>query len=67
LTFVLLAILAGLLAIGGVIFALTLRAGIESPWLADWRHACEEASFRLSGRWAEHTDRRRRRARKRLA
>ena len=68
LAFVLLGVLVGLLAIGGAVFAVVWRRGIESPWMADWRHACQEASFRLEGRWAEHTDRRRRRrARKRMA
>lgn len=64
LTFVLLAVLVGLLAIGGAVFAVAWRRGAESNVMADWRHACAEASFQISGRWEELTDRRQRRRRK---
>jgi len=64
--FVLLAVLAGLLVLGGAVFTIAWRSGVESPWMADWRHACEEASFRFSGRWAEIADRRRTGDRRRI-
>jgi len=67
LTFVLLAVLISLLAAGGAILAVAWRRGAESGVMADWRHACEEASFRISGQWEELTDRRQRRARKQRA
>ena len=55
----LLGVLAALLAIGGGWYALARRGGVQSPWLTDWRHACSEAGFQLSSRWANLTDRRR--------
>jgi hypothetical protein len=62
---VVLAVLAGLLVIAGGWYSLARRRGTQSQWLADWRHACAEAQYRLSGRWADLSDRPRRRRRRR--
>ena len=61
----LLGVLVALLAIGGGGYALARRAGVRSPWLTDWSHACSEARFQISGRWANLTDRGRPRERRR--
>jgi hypothetical protein len=64
LAFALLGALGALLAIGGVWYAVARRAGVQSSSLTDWRHACAEAGYRLSARWADLTDRPRSRGRR---
>jgi hypothetical protein len=56
----LIAILAALLAAGGALYAFARSRAWEPLWASDWRHAWTEAGYRLSVRWADLADRRRR-------
>ncbi len=52
----LLAILGGLLALGGAAFALGRWWAFEPAWLVGARHSWHEAGFRASAVWAEFRD-----------
>jgi hypothetical protein len=51
-----LAILAGLLALGGLLFGLVRWRAWEPQWAVRMRHATGEAGWRASSTWAEFTD-----------
>ncbi len=53
---VMLAILAGLLAISGLLFGLARWFAWEPAWAHRVRHATGEAGWRASSTWAEFTD-----------
>lgn len=53
---VLLAVLAGLALLVGLIWALGRLVAFDPPWLASGRHATSEAGWRASASWAEFTD-----------
>ena len=53
---VLLAVLAGLGLLLGLIWALGRFLAFDPPWLAAGRHATAEAGWRASASWAEFTD-----------
>jgi hypothetical protein len=51
-----LAVLAGLLAIGTLVFGLVRWRAWEPAWADRFRHAAGEAGWRASSTWAEFTD-----------
>jgi ABC-type uncharacterized transport system permease subunit len=51
-----LAILAGLLALGGMLFGLFRWRAWEPDWAHRMRHATGEAGWRAASTWAEFTD-----------
>jgi hypothetical protein len=51
-----LAILAGLLALGGLLFGLVRWRAWEPEWAVRVRHATGEAGWRAASTWAEFTD-----------
>jgi hypothetical protein len=51
-----LAILAGLLGLGGLLFGLVRWRAWEPEWAIRMRHATSEAGWRASSTWAEFTD-----------
>jgi hypothetical protein len=51
-----LAILAGLLALGGLLFGLVRWRAWEPAWAQRVRHATSEAGWRAASTWAEFTD-----------
>jgi hypothetical protein len=51
-----LAVLAGLLAIGTMVFGVARWRGWEPAWADRFRHAAGEAGWRASSTWAEFTD-----------
>lgn len=51
-----LAVLAGLLAIGTLVFGLVRWRAWEPAWANRFRHAAGEAGWRASSTWAEFTD-----------
>ena len=51
-----LAILAGLLALGGLLFGLVRWRAWEPVWAQRMRHATGEAGWRAASTWAEFTD-----------
>jgi len=51
-----LAILAGLMALAGLVVALARWRGWEPAWADGVRHAAGEAGWRASSTWAEFTD-----------
>jgi hypothetical protein len=51
-----LAILAGLLALGGLLFGLVRWRAWEPDWAQRMRHATGEAGWRAASTWAEFTD-----------
>lgn len=51
-----LAILGGIMALGGLLVALVRWRGWEPAWADDFRHAAGEAGWRASSTWAEFTD-----------
>ena len=51
-----LAIVAGLLALGGLLFGLVRWLAWEPEWAVRMRHATGEAGWRMSSTWAEFTD-----------
>ncbi len=53
---VLLAVLAGLALLGGLLWALVRFLALDPPWLATSRHATAEAGWRASNAWAEFAD-----------
>jgi len=53
---VLLAFLAGLALLLGLVWALGRFLAFDPPWLAAGRHATAEAGWRASASWAEFTD-----------
>jgi len=53
---VLLAVLASLALLFGLIWALGRFVAFDPPWLAAGRHATAEAGWRASASWAEFTD-----------
>jgi hypothetical protein len=53
---VVLAILAGLLGLGGLLFGLVRWRAWEPEWAIRVRHATGEAGWRASSTWAEFTD-----------
>lgn len=53
---VLLAVLAGIALLAGLLWALGRYLAFDPPWLAASRHATSEAGWRVSASWAEFTD-----------
>jgi len=53
---VLLAVLAALALLAGLLWALARYLAFDPPWLAASRHAMSEAGWRASAWWAEFTD-----------
>jgi cobalamin biosynthesis Mg chelatase CobN len=53
---VMIAVLAGLLILACLAWALARRRAFEPHWLLSLRHAMAEAGFRASATWAEFTD-----------
>jgi hypothetical protein len=51
-----LAVIAGLLAIGVLVFGLVRWRAWEPAWASRFRHAAGEAGWRASSTWAEFTD-----------
>jgi hypothetical protein len=56
---VILAVIAGLLALAAAAFALFRTRGWDPPWLAASRHTWAETGFRVGGTWDEFRDWRR--------
>jgi len=54
---VLLAALAGLLALLAAVLAAARMRGWDPVWAAGWRHAWSEAGYRFAGTWSELVDR----------
>jgi hypothetical protein len=55
-----LAVLAGVFAVVGVLTGAARCYGWRPPWAAAWQHACAEAELRAQGTWSELGDRLRR-------
>ena len=51
-----LAVLAGLLALGGAAYGIARWRAWEPPWALRTRHALGEAGWRASATWADFTD-----------
>jgi len=52
----LLVVLAGLLVLGGLLFAMTRWLGLDGPRIAGARHTWGEAGFRAGATWADFRD-----------
>ncbi len=50
------AVIAGLLALACLVWAVFRFGALEPQWLLSWRHSLAEASFRTSATWAELKD-----------
>lgn len=50
------AVIAGLLALACIVWAVFRFGALEPPWLLSARHSLAEASFRTSATWAEFKD-----------
>ncbi len=50
------AVIAGLLALACLVWAVFRFGALEPPWLLSARHSLAEASFRTSATWAEFKD-----------
>jgi hypothetical protein len=49
-------VLAALLVLGCLAWAVARRRAFEPQWTLSFRHAMAEAGFRASATWAEFTD-----------
>jgi hypothetical protein len=50
------AVIAGLLVLGCLAWAIARARALEPHWTISLRHAMSEAGFRASATWAEFTD-----------
>jgi hypothetical protein len=50
------AVIAGLLALACLVWAVFRFTALEPHWLLSWRHSLAEAGFRTSATWAEFKD-----------
>jgi hypothetical protein len=50
------AVLAALLVLGCVVWAVTRRRALEPHWIFSLRHAVDEAGMHASSTWAEFAD-----------
>ena len=53
---IVIAVLAALLVVGCLAWAVARRRALEPRWTLSFRHAMAEAGFRASATWAEFTD-----------
>lgn len=52
----LMAVIAGLIALAAALVSITRLYGAQPQWAQAWRHAWREAGYRTAGTWADFTD-----------
>ncbi len=55
-TAIAIAVIAALVVLGSMAWAITRARALQPHWAISMRHAMAEAGFRMSATWAEFTD-----------